>query len=96
MNNNIEIVRSSVIGYCMGVKKAVESAINAVKDYPSSNIYTFGQLIHNPTTLKMLESLNINAIDEKDYKKASTLQIEMSKKVNELAEIYKKYKKNIF
>ena len=66
MNNNIEIVRSSVIGYCMGVKKAVESAINAVKDYPSSNIYTFGQLIHNPTTLKMLESLNINAIDEKD------------------------------
>lgn len=66
MNNNIEIVRSSVIGYCMGVKKAVESAINAVKDYPSSNIYTFGQLIHNPTTLKMLESLNIHAIDEKD------------------------------
>lgn len=37
-----------------------------------------------------------NAIDEKDYKKASKLQIEMSKKVNELAEIYKKYKKIYF
>lgn len=66
MNNEIKIVRSSVIGYCMGVKKAVESAINAVKEYPSSKIYTFGQLIHNPATLKMLENLNIQAIGEKD------------------------------
>lgn len=68
MNEDIEIIRSSVIGYCMGVKKAVDSAINAVKNYPNSSIYTFGQLIHNPTTLKMLESLNIKAINEEDLK----------------------------
>ena len=66
MSKNIKIVRSCVIGYCMGVKRAVNSAINATKNYPSSNIYTFGQLIHNPTTLEMLESLNIQAISEKD------------------------------
>ncbi|MGP1414556.1 MAG: 4-hydroxy-3-methylbut-2-enyl diphosphate reductase [Treponema sp.] len=66
MSKEIKIIRSSIIGYCMGVKKAVESAINAKKIYPYSNIYTFGQLIHNPTTLKMLENLNIQAIDEKD------------------------------
>jgi len=66
MNKDIKIIRSSVIGYCMGVRRAVEATINAVENYPSSNIYTFGQLIHNPTTLKMLESLNIQTITEND------------------------------
>lgn len=66
MNKDIKVIRSSVIGYCMGVRKAVEATINATKKYPSSNIYTFGQLIHNPTTLKMLENLNIQAINEND------------------------------
>ena len=66
MNQRITIIRSRVIGYCMGVRRAVESAIKAVESYPSSHVYTFGQLIHNPTTLKMLEKLNISSITEKD------------------------------
>lgn len=68
MKQKITIIRSQIIGYCMGVKRAVESAMNAVKNYPSSNIYTFGQLIHNPTTLKMLKRLNVNSINEKNLK----------------------------
>ncbi|EJU22877.1 glutamine synthetase catalytic domain protein [Peptoanaerobacter stomatis] len=54
------------------------------------------ELMKDTVEKKSLFTQIDNAIDEKDYKKASTLQIEMSKKVNELAEIYKKYKKNIF
>ena len=57
---------SSVLGYCMGVRRAVEATIKATKDYPNSNIYTFGELIHNPVTLKMLEKLKVKIIDEDD------------------------------
>ncbi|MGP1438954.1 MAG: 4-hydroxy-3-methylbut-2-enyl diphosphate reductase [Treponema sp.] len=66
MEKGITIIRSNIVGYCMGVKRAVESAIKAVKDYPYSHIYTFGQLIHNPSTLKMLEELNVKSINETD------------------------------
>lgn len=66
MRKRIKIIRSNVVGYCMGVKRAIDSAINATRENPSSNIYTFGQLIHNPTTLKMLQNLNINSISEED------------------------------
>lgn len=54
------------------------------------------ELMKDTVEKKSLFTQIDNAIDEKDYKKASKLQIEMSKKVNELSEIYKKYKKNIF
>jgi len=59
-------LRASTIGYCMGVRRAVDSAIQARIDYPKSNIFTLGELIHNPTTLQKLQSLGITTIEEKD------------------------------
>lgn len=58
------IKRSKVIGYCMGVKKAVDTAIKMREFYPSSKVYTLGELIHNPTTLKKLENMNIEVLSE--------------------------------
>ena len=66
------ILRASTIGYCMGVSRAVNSAIQARIDYPSANIFTLGQLIHNPITLKKLQSLGITVLEEKDI--GSTLK----------------------
>jgi len=63
------IKRSAVVGYCMGVKKAVNSAIMMRKKYPTSCIYTLGHLIHNPITLKRLEDLGIKVLDESDLDK---------------------------
>ena len=37
-----------------------------------------------------------DALDERDYDKASELQIEMQKKIEELVNLYLVYKKNIF
>ena len=37
-----------------------------------------------------------NAVDNKDYREASRLQIEMKKKMSEIQQLYLKYKKNIF
>ncbi len=58
------ILRASTIGYCMGVRRAVNSAIQARIDNPTSNIFTLGHLIHNPTTLQKLKSLGIVVVEE--------------------------------
>lgn len=60
------VLRASTIGYCMGVRRAVDSAIQARKDNPTSNIFTLGELIHNPTTLQNLYSLGISVVKEED------------------------------
>ena len=60
------IKRSAVVGYCMGVKKAVDSAIKMREEYPTSCVYTLGHLIHNPITLKKLEKLGIKILNEND------------------------------
>lgn len=54
------------------------------------------ELMKDTVEKKSLFSQIDVAIDEKEYQTASNLQIEMSKKVNELIELYNQYKKNIF
>jgi len=48
-------------GFCMGVRRAVNLVLRAVaeKRHP---IYTYGPLIHNPQTLKLLDSLGVKII----------------------------------
>lgn len=67
MKNQRIVLKASTIGYCMGVSRAVNSAIQARKDNPTSNIFTLGELIHNPTTLKNLRSLGISILKEEDF-----------------------------
>lgn len=66
MKKDRVVLKASIIGYCMGVRKAVNSAIQARKDYPESNIFTLGELIHNPTTLKKLQLLGITVVQEEE------------------------------
>ena len=37
-----------------------------------------------------------NAVDNKDYSEASRLQLEMKRKMNDIEQLYLKYKKNIY
>ena len=37
-----------------------------------------------------------NAVDNKEYAEASRLQLEMKKKMNDIEQLYLKYKKNIY
>nr|MCR4944586.1 4-hydroxy-3-methylbut-2-enyl diphosphate reductase [Clostridium sp.] len=52
-------------GFCFGVQRAVESALNIQKEY-NKRIYTLGPLIHNNDVVKYLEDNNIFAVDIKD------------------------------
>lgn len=50
-------------GFCFGVKRAMDMAINAAKKYPK-HLYTLGPLIHNPQAVEFLESLGVKVEDQ--------------------------------
>ncbi|MCJ7749359.1 MAG: 4-hydroxy-3-methylbut-2-enyl diphosphate reductase [Desulfobacterales bacterium] len=45
-------------GFCFGVQRAMEMALEAVKKYPK-DLYTLGPLIHNPQAVTFLEKLGV-------------------------------------
>ncbi|WP_461247664.1 4-hydroxy-3-methylbut-2-enyl diphosphate reductase [Treponema sp. R6D11] len=65
------IIRARVLGFCMGVRRAVELATAQAKNAAEENsaVYTLGHLIHNPQVLADLEkqgviALNQNALEQ--------------------------------
>jgi len=52
-------------GFCRGVKEAVDKTFSITRDF-GGEIFTDGELIHNPQTLKLLESRNVRVIDDGD------------------------------
>lgn len=66
MSDPITIVRAEVLGYCMGVRRAVEAAEQALLDSPIRPVYTYGPLIHNPSALERLRSAGVVILAEGD------------------------------
>lgn len=64
MNRVIQIIRADVMGYCMGVRRAVQAAEEALLDTPLRPVYTYGPLIHNPVALERLEKAGVVVIGE--------------------------------
>lgn len=46
-------------GFCMGVKRAVDIALDMAQRGGEEKIYTYGPLIHNPQTIEILESRGV-------------------------------------
>lgn len=70
--NKIETVRrAEVLGYCMGVKKAVDAVFKAAGENKTAErpftIYTFGPLIHNPAAMEELRRCGVEAIDPQAF-----------------------------
>ncbi|WP_373498207.1 4-hydroxy-3-methylbut-2-enyl diphosphate reductase [Desulfococcus sp.] len=61
-------------GFCMGVQRAVEMALNASHRYPPP-IYTYGPLIHNPQVLGLLAEKGISILTEIPEKASGTVLI---------------------
>ena len=57
------------MGFCMGVKRAVEKAENSLHDYPEKYVYTLGPLIHNKTVLESLEKKGLKILSADDIDK---------------------------
>ena len=59
-----EIVRAEVLGYCMGVRRAVEIAEKSLANNPNRLVFTFGPLIHNKTALANLSERGLCVLEE--------------------------------
>ena len=62
----MNILRAKVLGYCMGVRRAMETAEECLSKYNDKKVFTFGPLIHNKEALLPLEKKGLGIIEEKD------------------------------
>ena len=58
----MKILIAKTAGFCMGVRRAVEIALNAPGKHKEP-IYTYGPLIHNPHVLTLLRGKGISVLD---------------------------------
>lgn len=57
------VVRADVLGFCMGVRRAMDKVENALYKNPQERIQTYGPLIHNPQALIELSERGVGRID---------------------------------
>ncbi len=70
----MKIIVAKTAGFCMGVRRAVEMVLDAVKK-GTAPIYTYGPLIHNPQVLDILREKGIRILEEIPSKGAGTVLI---------------------
>ena len=54
------------MGYCMGVKRAMEKALCALEEYPEKQVYSFGPLIHNEIAMSFLAEKGLKILTAED------------------------------
>jgi len=60
-------------GFCFGVKKAVDTAIQAANDAKGTNIYTYGPIIHNSHIVDRLDKMGVRVIENLEEAKGQTV-----------------------
>ncbi|MEA1910168.1 MAG: 4-hydroxy-3-methylbut-2-enyl diphosphate reductase, partial [Spirochaetota bacterium] len=58
-----KVVRSDVMGFCMGVKAVMKKVDEQVDLQENSNLYTYGPLIHNPQEIERLSLQGVKPIE---------------------------------
>ncbi len=62
----MKLIIAKSAGFCFGVKRAMEIAMEASKKYPE-DLYTLGPLIHNPQAVEFLEGLGVMVKDRIEH-----------------------------
>jgi 4-hydroxy-3-methylbut-2-en-1-yl diphosphate reductase len=60
----MKVLRASVLGRCMGVRRAVDLALETARSEGGAPVYTIGPLIHNPQAVRELEEEGVVAMSE--------------------------------
>lgn len=60
----MEIILAKQYGFCYGVKRAIELAMNSVKDGVNKQAFTYGDIIHNPQMVKKLAEQGVHSIND--------------------------------
>ncbi|OGP76313.1 MAG: 4-hydroxy-3-methylbut-2-enyl diphosphate reductase [Deltaproteobacteria bacterium RBG_16_49_23] len=58
----MKLITAKSAGFCFGVKRAMEIALEAAQKYPHP-LYTYGPLIHNPQAVEYLDRLGVKVKD---------------------------------
>ncbi|MCQ2613948.1 MAG: 4-hydroxy-3-methylbut-2-enyl diphosphate reductase [Treponemataceae bacterium] len=61
---NVQVVKARVLGYCMGVRRAVEIAEQALAQKSDESVYSLGPLIHNNSALETLSEKGLELLEE--------------------------------
>jgi 4-hydroxy-3-methylbut-2-en-1-yl diphosphate reductase len=69
----LKIVKSPEIGFCFGVRRAIEMLEKAVKE--NGELETLGAVVHNEQVLQRLDSLGIKAINSASESRCDILAI---------------------
>lgn len=62
----MEIVLADVLGYCMGVRRAVDNALDALDKNTGKKVYSLGPLIHNQIALDSLAEKGLSILSESE------------------------------
>ena len=62
----MEVRLAKTAGFCFGVKRAVETVYEQVRECQCKNIYTYGPIIHNEEVVKDLKSKGVEVIHTED------------------------------
>ena len=65
----MEIKLADEMGFCFGVRKAIELVEKEAKGRVGTNITTFGQLVHNPVVVNRMEKLGVMNVDDRNMGK---------------------------
>ena len=60
----MEVIVAEHAGFCFGVTKAVETVYDQINAGKTSNIYTYGPIIHNETVVADLEKKGVKVIND--------------------------------
>ncbi len=60
----MKVIRADVLGFCMGVKRAVDLADKTLLEAGSKKVYSLGPLIHNPTVLADFEKRGLSVLSD--------------------------------
>ena len=71
----MEIVLAESLGFCMGVKRAVDMAYRALEKNPGEPVVTLGPLIHNTQEIERLQRDGIRVSDQADLPTSGTVII---------------------
>ena len=62
----MEVRLAKTAGFCFGVKRAVETVYEQVKECQSEKIYTYGPIIHNEEVVKDMTSKGVEVINSEE------------------------------
>lgn len=65
------IIKASVLGFCFGVRRAVNLAEKALEQNQNNKVYSLGPLIHNEIALKKLNEKGLEIIEEENIEQIS-------------------------